>query len=120
MYGAKTCTVWYLCRLCMGPRLVPYGICVDALSHILVFDGSDENNKTVHVLTEDGQFLKYFLTKQTPGIDKLYSLRNDLQTHLLYVGSRRNVHGTYKQRSLSGRNTSLIICSFSRINYLIL
>ena len=71
----------------MGSRLVPYGICVDALSYILVCIGNDENTNTVHMLTEDGQFLKYFLTKQSPGVDKPYSLSYDIHTHLLWAGS---------------------------------
>ncbi|XP_062577468.1 uncharacterized protein LOC134239309 [Saccostrea cucullata] len=41
----------------------PYGICTDVLGHILLCDGFF-NNKTVHLLDRDGQFLSLLLTPQ--------------------------------------------------------
>lgn len=42
-------------------RFIPYGLCTDSLSNILVCDGY---SKTVHLLDQDGQFLSLLLTKQ--------------------------------------------------------
>nr|XP_034309354.1 uncharacterized protein LOC117683692 [Crassostrea gigas] len=69
-----------------GSRLDPYGICTDALSHILVCDGI---TKTIQMLDKDGQFLSHLLTKsQEMGVP--CSLSYDVNTHRLWVGSRYN------------------------------
>ena len=71
-----------------GSRLFnPVGICTDVLSHILV---CDERTDTVHMLIKDGEFLKYLLTDQSPGIDYFvpFGLSYDFYTHCLCVGSR--------------------------------
>jgi sugar lactone lactonase YvrE len=43
-----------------GEYFRPYGICTDALSHILVCDFT---SKTVHILDQDGEFLSLLLTE---------------------------------------------------------
>ena len=66
-------------------RLQPRGICTDALSHILV---CDFRTGTIHMLSQDGQFLKYLMTDRSPWT--VYfprSLSYDLYTHCLWVGS---------------------------------
>ena len=70
-----------------GSRLVPRGICTDALSHILVCDG---NTHTVQMIDKDGHFLSLLLTQQQHGIYEPYSLNYDDKTHLLWVGSYIN------------------------------
>nr|XP_022287573.1 uncharacterized protein LOC111100199 [Crassostrea virginica] len=70
-----------------GSRLLPYGICTDVMSHILVSDGYTD---TVQMLDRDGQFLSYVLIPQTPGMDyKPYGLSYDVTTHAVCVGSWR-------------------------------
>ena len=72
-----------------GSRLFnPVGICTDVMSHILLCDARKD---TVHMLSQDGEFLKYLLTDQSPGIDYYapYSLSYDFYTHCLWIGSRR-------------------------------
>nr|XP_034309427.1 uncharacterized protein LOC109618689 [Crassostrea gigas] len=66
--------------------LDPYGICTDALSHILV---CDRGTKTVQMLDKDGQFLSYLLI-ESEEIGKPYSLSYDVNTHRLWVGSDDN------------------------------
>uniref|UniRef100_K1QHB9 Uncharacterized protein n=1 Tax=Magallana gigas TaxID=29159 RepID=K1QHB9_MAGGI len=66
-----------------GLRLQPYGICTDALSHILVCDGK---TKTVQMLNKDGQFLLHLLT-ESQEMGELGSLSYDVNTHHLWVGS---------------------------------
>uniref|UniRef100_K1PLW5 Tripartite motif-containing protein 3 n=1 Tax=Magallana gigas TaxID=29159 RepID=K1PLW5_MAGGI len=66
-----------------GSRLDPYGICTDALSHILVCDGI---TKTVQMLDKDGQFLSHLLTKSQE-MDVPRCLSYDVNTHRLWVGS---------------------------------
>ncbi|XP_052683129.1 uncharacterized protein LOC128163539 [Crassostrea angulata] len=77
-------------RFCYrGPppgRLKPLGICTDALSHILVCDGA---TKTVQMLDKDGQFLSHLLTKSQE-MGGPCSLRYDVNTHRLWVGSEDN------------------------------
>ncbi|XP_065929641.1 uncharacterized protein [Magallana gigas] len=69
-----------------GLGLVPCGICTDALSNILV---CDYTTNTVQMLDKDGQFLSHLLTKsQEMGVPR--SLRYDVNTHRLWVGSRYN------------------------------
>ncbi|XP_062586995.1 uncharacterized protein LOC134248597 [Saccostrea cucullata] len=69
-----------------GSVLSPYGICTDALSHILV---CDDNTYTVHIIDQDGFFLTQIETKQH-GIDTPYGLSYDWDTQLLWVGSYNN------------------------------
>ncbi|XP_078321502.1 uncharacterized protein LOC111117751 [Crassostrea virginica] len=71
-----------------GSGLVPWGICTDVMSHILV---SDWNTYTVQMLDRDGQFLSYVLTRQTLGMDyQPWGLSYDVTTHAVYVGSYNN------------------------------
>nr|XP_022295097.1 uncharacterized protein LOC111105224 [Crassostrea virginica] len=68
-------------------KLVPCGICTDALSNILVCDG---RTKTVQLINKDGQFLSNLLTTESPGLEKKFipwSIGYALETHLLWVGS---------------------------------
>eukprot|EP00105_Crassostrea_gigas_P004634 XP_011417905.1 PREDICTED: uncharacterized protein LOC105321336 [Crassostrea gigas] len=69
-----------------GSRLLPRGICTDALSHILVCDGT---TKTVQMLDKDGQFLSHLLIRPS-GIFSPRSLSYDVNTHRLWVGSQDN------------------------------
>nr|XP_034309420.1 uncharacterized protein LOC105321388 [Crassostrea gigas] len=70
-----------------GSELWPRGICTDALSHILV---CDDRTNTVQMLDKDGQFLSHLLTKSLEmGIP--WSLRYDVNTHRLWVGSYNKV-----------------------------
>ncbi|XP_065932478.1 tripartite motif-containing protein 2 isoform X2 [Magallana gigas] len=66
-----------------GSRLVPLGICTDALSHILV---CDVITHTVQMINKDGQFLSHLLTKSQE-MGESWSLRYDVNTHRLWVGS---------------------------------
>lgn len=72
-------------------RLFPRGVCTDALSNILV---CDYNTKTVHMLDQNGTFLKYLLTRDSPGIDNdtPWSLCYDINTHNLWVGTWSNTN----------------------------
>nr|XP_034319750.1 uncharacterized protein LOC105342926 isoform X1 [Crassostrea gigas]XP_034319751.1 uncharacterized protein LOC105342926 isoform X1 [Crassostrea gigas]XP_034319752.1 uncharacterized protein LOC105342926 isoform X1 [Crassostrea gigas] len=75
-----------------GSRLFPRGICTDALSHILVCDGT---TNTVQMINKDGQFLSHLLTKsQEMGVP--YSLSYDVNTHRLWVGSYNNKVCVYR------------------------
>ncbi|XP_065937620.1 uncharacterized protein [Magallana gigas] len=66
-----------------GSRLMPLGICTDALSHILV---CDVTTLTVQMINKDGRFLSHLLTKsQEMGVPQ--SLSYDVNTHRLWVGS---------------------------------
>ncbi|XP_056003897.1 uncharacterized protein LOC125682758 [Ostrea edulis] len=67
-----------------GSSLNPYGICTDALSHILV---CDLNTDTVQMIDKDGHFLSLLLTPQH-GINTPRGLNYDDKTHLLWVGSQ--------------------------------
>uniref|UniRef100_K1QDA4 Tripartite motif-containing protein 3 n=1 Tax=Magallana gigas TaxID=29159 RepID=K1QDA4_MAGGI len=67
-------------------RLLPCGICTDALSHILV---CDELTKTVQILDRDGQFLERLLTKSQE-MGGPQSLSYDVNTHRLWLGSLDN------------------------------
>ena len=66
-----------------GPPFYPRGICTNVLSHILV---CDEHDDTVHMLHKDGQFLRYLLTKPSPGIYRPNCSSYDTHTHCLWVG----------------------------------
>ncbi|XP_062612912.1 uncharacterized protein LOC134274669, partial [Saccostrea cucullata] len=63
--------------------LEPYGICTDALLHILV---CDYNTQSVHIIDCDGNFLSQVHTS-SDGIDIPYGLSYDDKTNLLWVGS---------------------------------
>ncbi|XP_052694642.1 uncharacterized protein LOC128172945 [Crassostrea angulata] len=63
-----------------------YGICTDALSHILVCDG---RTNTVQMIDKDGQFLSHLLTRPS-GIFTPQSLSYDVNTHRLLVGTGFN------------------------------
>jgi hypothetical protein len=67
----------------LGSSLRPWGICTDALSHILV---CDVNSHTVQMIDKDGHFLSFFLTRQH-GIYGPRGLGYDDKTNLLWVGS---------------------------------
>uniref|UniRef100_K1P1D1 Tripartite motif-containing protein 3 n=1 Tax=Magallana gigas TaxID=29159 RepID=K1P1D1_MAGGI len=69
-----------------GSVLEPRGICTDALSHILV---CDDKTETVQMLDKDGQFLSHLLTKSQE-MGRPRSLRYDVNTHRLWVGSGYN------------------------------
>ncbi|XP_062608959.1 uncharacterized protein LOC134270729 [Saccostrea cucullata] len=64
-------------------RLVPRGICTDALSNILVCYWI---TNTVHMIDKDGHFLSNILTGEQ-GINRPHSLNYDNKSHLLWVGS---------------------------------
>nr|XP_034321337.1 uncharacterized protein LOC105327231 [Crassostrea gigas]XP_034321338.1 uncharacterized protein LOC105327231 [Crassostrea gigas]XP_034321339.1 uncharacterized protein LOC105327231 [Crassostrea gigas]XP_034321340.1 uncharacterized protein LOC105327231 [Crassostrea gigas]XP_034321341.1 uncharacterized protein LOC105327231 [Crassostrea gigas]XP_034321342.1 uncharacterized protein LOC105327231 [Crassostrea gigas]XP_034321343.1 uncharacterized protein LOC105327231 [Crassostrea gigas]XP_03432134 len=66
-----------------GSVLWPWGICTDALSHILVCDGI---TKTVQMINKDGQFLSHLLT-ESQEMGRPWSLSYDVNTHRLWVGS---------------------------------
>ncbi|XP_065931205.1 uncharacterized protein [Magallana gigas] len=69
-----------------GSGLDSYGICTDALSHILV---CDDRTDTVQMLDRDGQFLSHLLIRPS-GIFSPHSLGYDVNTHRLWVGSGYN------------------------------
>ncbi|XP_062605152.1 uncharacterized protein LOC134266962 [Saccostrea cucullata] len=66
-----------------GFGLRPWGICTDALSHILV---SDYYTSTIHMIDKDGNFLS-LIQKDQPEIDRPWGLGYDDTYHLLWVGS---------------------------------
>ncbi|XP_062570674.1 uncharacterized protein LOC134232704 [Saccostrea cucullata] len=68
-----------------GSQLLPKGICVDALSHILV---CDLYSNKVQMIDQDGHSLP--LTQTQHGVVKPGSVSYDNKTHLLWVGSRCN------------------------------
>ncbi|XP_062592026.1 uncharacterized protein LOC134253519 [Saccostrea cucullata] len=67
-----------------GSQLDPWGICTDALSHILV---CDLNTNTVHIIDKNGLFLSQLEPKQH-GIDRPLGLSYDDNTGSLVVGSK--------------------------------
>lgn len=67
-------------------QLRPRGVCTDAMSHILV---CDERTNTVHIVSKDGQFLSKMLIRP-PGIFTPFSLKYDINTQRLWVGSKHN------------------------------
>ncbi|XP_052693127.1 uncharacterized protein LOC128171380 [Crassostrea angulata] len=69
-----------------GSGLQPWGICTDALSHILVCDGRTD---TVQMINKDGQFLSHLLTKSQE-MGRPWGLGYDVNTHRLWVGSPWN------------------------------
>ncbi|XP_065932249.1 uncharacterized protein [Magallana gigas] len=72
--------------------LVPYGICTDALSHILVCDLS---TNTVQMINKDGQFLSHLLT-ESQEMGYPWGLSYDVNTHRLWVGSWDNKVCVYR------------------------
>ena len=75
------------------------GICTDALSNILV---SDLTTQTIHMLSQDGHFLKYLLVYRLPGsFFRPHSLSYDVHTHCLWVGlsHQRNMLHVYRHIS---------------------
>lgn len=69
----------------LKPRIQPAGICVDALSNILM---CDFKTRTVQRIDENGLFLDYLLTNKSPGIHhRPISLGMDFHTNHLWVGS---------------------------------
>nr|XP_034320695.1 uncharacterized protein LOC105327476 isoform X3 [Crassostrea gigas] len=75
-----------------GSRLLPLGICTDALSHILVCDGK---TKTVQMINKDGRFLSHLLTKSQE-MGRPRGLSYDVNTHRLWVGSLNNKVRVYR------------------------
>uniref|UniRef100_A0A8W8NSS3 Tripartite motif-containing protein 3 n=1 Tax=Magallana gigas TaxID=29159 RepID=A0A8W8NSS3_MAGGI len=66
--------------------LWPWGICTDALSHILVCDW---RTHTVQMINKDGQFLSHLLTESRE-MGGPVGLSYDVNTHRLWVGSWYN------------------------------
>lgn len=65
-----------------GANIHPFGVCTDAFSHILL---SDINSGSIHMLDENGQFLKYLLiSAESFGP---FTLCYDINTHFLWVGT---------------------------------
>eukprot|EP00105_Crassostrea_gigas_P006524 XP_011420511.1 PREDICTED: uncharacterized protein LOC105323206 [Crassostrea gigas] len=73
-------------------RFSPYGICTDALSHILVCDIFSE---TVHLLDQDGQFLSLLLTPQQ-GVEYPSSVCVDDENNLWVGQSNTSTVTVYK------------------------
>ncbi|XP_061165831.1 uncharacterized protein LOC133174754 [Saccostrea echinata] len=69
-----------------GSKFRPYGICTDALAHILV---CESYSRTVQIIDKDGQFLSVLLTEEQ-GIKDPYTISYDHRSHLLWVGSWRD------------------------------
>ncbi|XP_062574080.1 uncharacterized protein LOC134235921 [Saccostrea cucullata] len=67
-----------------GPRLSPRGVCVDALSNILV---CDIKSKTIQMIDKDGHFLSLLFTNQNK-INVSGGLDYDHRNHLLLVGTK--------------------------------
>ncbi|XP_062598099.1 uncharacterized protein LOC134259528 [Saccostrea cucullata] len=64
-------------------RLLPLGLCVDALSNILV---SDANSKTIQIIDKDGLFISHFFTEQRwKNAPRALCYNN--KNHLLLVGT---------------------------------
>ncbi|XP_062569563.1 uncharacterized protein LOC134231598 [Saccostrea cucullata] len=93
-----------------GSGLHPWGICTDALSHILVCDYITES---VQMLDSDGHYLTEIQTRQH-GIDRPQGLSYDEDTHTLWVGSywdnRVNLYRVVDTDSLTGVPLENIKC----------
>lgn len=85
----------------LGSKLVPNGICTDALSNILV---CDNHTHTVQMLDKNGQFLSHLLIRPSV-IFSPASLSYDVKTHCLWVGSGIN-NKICAYRYISGQDTS--------------
>lgn len=69
-----------------GVNIHPFGVCTDAFSHILL---SDINSGSIHMLDENGQFLKYLLISALESFGP-FTLCYDVNTHFLWVGTGNN------------------------------
>ncbi|XP_062587784.1 uncharacterized protein LOC134249448 [Saccostrea cucullata] len=84
-----------------GKRIVPRGICTDALANILVCDG---NSHSVQIIDENGHFLSKIFS-QRDIINELWCLSYHDKTNLLWVGfytSRVNIYRYISEDSLTG------------------
>lgn len=70
----------------LGTGLRTCGICTDTLSNILL---CDDRTHTVQIIDKDGQFILHLLT-ESKNIIEPWSLSYNVNTHLLWVGSRKN------------------------------
>lgn len=91
-----------------GSELMLWGICTDALLHILL---CDKRTNTVHMINKDGQFLSHLLIRPS-GIFIRHSLSYDENTHRLWVGSENNnLVGVYRyitrQDTVKGKSDKL-------------
>lgn len=66
-----------------GSKILPAGICTDAMSHILL---CDMYTNTVQILSKNGFFWLYLLPEK--GVYRPTTLCYDFNTHLLLVGSQ--------------------------------
>lgn len=69
-----------------GSLLEPFGICTDALSHILFCDCASDS---VQMLDQDGELLSYLLVRPS-GVISPYCLSYNVRTHYFWVGSANN------------------------------
>ncbi|XP_062579273.1 uncharacterized protein LOC134241223, partial [Saccostrea cucullata] len=69
-----------------GSGLLPFGICTNVLSQILV---CDYDNNTIHMISKDGNFLSFILT-QEQGLYLPQSLSYDEKNSFLWIGSGYN------------------------------
>lgn len=69
-----------------GVNIHPFGVCTDAFSHILL---SDINSGSIHMLDENGQFLKYLLISALESFGP-FTLCYDVNTHFLWVETGNN------------------------------
>lgn len=89
----------------LGRVLLPFGVCTDALSNILVCDG--ETN-TVQMIDKDGKFLSFLLTDESPGITCPVCLSYDVNTNFLWVGEK-NLNTVFVYKYISGRSTPRLL-----------
>uniref|UniRef100_K1QFD7 Tripartite motif-containing protein 2 n=1 Tax=Magallana gigas TaxID=29159 RepID=K1QFD7_MAGGI len=75
-----------------GSELRPFGICTDALSHILM---CDDTTKTVQMLDRDGQFLSHLPVRPAREF-VARGLSYDVNAHRLWVGSYNNKLCVYR------------------------
>lgn len=74
-----------------GSGFVPRGLCTDVLGHILV---CDYGSKTVHMLDQNGQFMRILLTKHQ-GVDHPCCVCVDAEYNL-YIGQLNKTVLVYK------------------------
>lgn len=90
-----------------GSGLLPFGICTDALSNILVCDGL---TSTIQLIDKDGHFLSLLLT-QPLRLFVPHSLSYDVNSHHIWVGSRENcmvcVYRYIEQDRMDGKSDVL-------------
>lgn len=98
-----------------GSRIVSRGLCIDALSHIIF---CDNKTSTVQMLSRDGMFLSHLLIRP-PEILKPHGLGYDFRTHLLWVGSNRNIISVYRyiarRAILTGKSYVFLLMKYMRI-----